>query len=138
MLSVDELIAKKKKYKARSSHHQTETKRVLIVDSGATLHVVDLHGISDAERRTMRKLETPILLLGINGIIKVEYECDVWIFELQMIIPAMLFPGSPAVLSMGKLVKVHGFEMRWKHPSPLTLTRDDVVVQCWLDVVWFV
>ena len=79
----------------------------------------------------MRKLKDPVALLGVNGVIMVEYECDVWIFELNMTVPAMLFPGSPAVLSMGKLVKEHGFEVRWKYPNPLTLTRDEIVVQCW-------
>jgi len=129
------LCAKRKRFRAHIMHADGEP-RVLIVDSGATYHVVDFDSISDEEQLSKRKLSEPMPLLGLQGVIFCEYECDVWINELQLVITAMLVPGTPAVLSMGKLVRELGFEMSWKWPEPLTLIRGHLVVKCWdeLDV----
>ena len=105
--------------------------RILIIDSGATYHLVDLDGISEEERSTMRELENPVPVLAAGGKEWLRYECDVWIHELQMTVTAMMLKGTPAVLSMGKLVKQNGFKVWWDHPSPLTLIKDDLRVLCW-------
>jgi len=105
------LSSKRKRFRAHVMLAQGETQRVLIDGSGATYHVVDFDSGRDDEGRSKRKLPEPVPLLSLQGATCCEYECDVWINELQLVITAMLIPGTPAILSMGKLVKELGFEV---------------------------
>jgi len=78
-----------KRFRCRVMVSQHKQVRELIVDSGSTFHLVDLHRISEEERRTIRTLAVPQPLLTAKGITWVDQECDVWINATQMTVPAM-------------------------------------------------
>lgn len=87
--------------------------RTLIVDSGASLHLVDRNSLTKAERKTIRRMLEPIPLQTANGIVWAEEECDMYVHELKLKVNAIVLEDSPPVLSLGKLCNGNGFKYVW-------------------------
>jgi hypothetical protein len=95
---------------------EIRSNRKYMMDSGATFHLICWQFLTERERITVRKC-MPCLLNTANGPIKVEYEVDVWIEELDLQVTAFILKDSPPLLSMGKLCRMHGFVYVWNGMS---------------------
>lgn len=89
------------------------TSRRFIVDSGASLHLVDLNTLSSEEKKQMCDLEIPISLQTANGVIVAKRWTWIWVKELEIYVKAIALGNSPPVLSLGKLVEENKFRYRW-------------------------
>ena len=90
--------------------------RTLLVDSGASHHLISDETLSEAEIAKVRPCK-PIKMQTANGDLTVDKETEVYIKDLNITVRAKLLPRTTSVLSMGKLVKDHYFKVTW--------TRDD-------------
>ncbi|MDE0821157.1 MAG: DNA (cytosine-5-)-methyltransferase [Opitutales bacterium] len=88
--------------------------RRYIVDSGASIHLVDLHDLTVQERSAQRKMKKAIHLTTANGGVQAEYETDVYVQELDIWVVAVLLENTPPVLSLGKLVDEHTLRYIWE------------------------
>ncbi|MDP7647377.1 MAG: DNA (cytosine-5-)-methyltransferase, partial [Candidatus Woesearchaeota archaeon] len=91
------------------------TIRILIVDSGASFHLIDWSSLTDQEKSNRRDLEEAILLNTANGPVWATECTDIYVIELGITVEAVILEKSPAVLSLGKLVEDEGFDYVWKH-----------------------
>ena len=85
----------------------------LLVDSGASMHMVPLDGLSATERKPMKKLSGPITLSTANGHTQAKYWTYVRVHSLDVIVPAVLLRNAPALLSMGMVCKENGYRFTW-------------------------
>ena len=106
-------------------------KRMLIIDSGASFHLMQFGDLTPSEYKTMRKMEVSILLETANGEIESEYETEIWVHELKMFVTAVLLDDTPAVLSLGKLVEQNGFDYIWKTRTVPFLQKGTLKVFCY-------
>ena len=87
--------------------------REFLVDSGASMHLVPMKGLSDWERKNIKRLKIPIPLATANG----QIQCNLWtyvrIHELDILVPALLLRDAPSLLSMGMLCKESGYKFEW-------------------------
>ena len=56
----------------------------LMVDSGASMHLVSRSTLTKREKQTLRTMRTPIRLQTANGIVWVTEEVDIYIQELKI------------------------------------------------------
>ena len=107
----EELTSMKKMRDERRKHKvmlALESRKYL-VDSGASLHLVNPNELTKDELKTKRKMLRPIPLTTAKGLAKVTHECLVHVKSLNITIWASLLKGSPHLLSQGKLKNENGF-----------------------------
>lgn len=85
----------------------------LRLDSGSSMHMNSFGGPPRQQKKLLRKTKEPILLSTANGLLAVDREFDFEVPRLSTTVTALYIPDSPAVLSIGKLVKENGFVMYW-------------------------
>ena len=83
--------------------------RQYIIDSGASLHMVNRKSLSAKERASMRQVSSPLTLQTANGLIQAKWEVDIEIVPLKVKLKAMVLDDTPSVLSLGMLVEDEGF-----------------------------
>ena len=98
--------------------------RRYIVDSGASIHLIDAKTMTNQERRDLKPLEFPIRLQTANGFITAEYSTSVYVLELDVWIEAVVMDNTPPVLSLGLLVEQNGFTSVWEPRCIPTLYKD--------------
>ena len=113
-----------------SGPHLNKT-RVLIVDSGASFHMVDKKSLSHKEKKQMRKIAHPLLLSTANGLVWATWETCIYIHELEIEVWVILLENTPAVLSLGKLITQNGFNYTWNHGEVPILHKDNLKVHCY-------
>jgi hypothetical protein len=101
-----------------SAAAESSCTRRLIVDSGASGHLVDTASLTAREAATVRRLEDPFQMQTANGIIYAEREAKIRVKELDIAVWAVVLPNTPAVLSLGCLVEEHDLTYIWKKGSP--------------------
>lgn len=113
------------------------TKRKLLLDSGASYHMISVHELSKEELDTRRDLDRAIPLQIADGIIWVSECVEIWIHELAVRVTAVLSysKNCPCVLSLGKLVDETRLTFKWDPGTAPTLYKgslenDDVAVHC--------
>ena len=87
--------------------------RPLIVDSGASQHMICESHLNDYERPTIKDLEKPIKIHTANGKVRVTQCCQIWVHELEMYVTEVILPKTADVLSLGTLVTKNGFSYHW-------------------------
>ena len=82
--------------------------REFVVDSGASMHMVNKRDLNSAELETMRTSRSPTTVMTANGELPTREEATVHVKELDLFVKVMLLDETPAVLSLGKLCEDHG------------------------------
>ena len=67
-----------------------DSKRVFILDSGASFHLIQRAHLTPSEKKTIRKLRTGYLLNTANGEVFAEEEVDVYVEDLDVQITALI------------------------------------------------
>ena len=114
-----------------SSSMSTLRRRELMIDSGASYHIVGKKELTAEERKMIRKLADPIPLSTANGPTWATEETDIYVHELDIWVVAVLLEDSPAVLCQGKLVEHHGFRFDWTPGQTPYLQKGDLKVHCY-------
>jgi DNA (cytosine-5)-methyltransferase 1 len=82
-------------------------KRVWIVDSGASFHVVSYANLTIQELRTVKRMEDPILIHTANGDVVITHSAMVSISDIEVTVKAYIVKDSPALISMSLLCREH-------------------------------
>ena len=90
-----------------------EVRREIIVDSGASRHMIGISELNATERGSIRKLKQPFLIQTAHGVVACDKEAKIYIHDLDLWVWAGLLQDSPAVLSLGLLCKEMGFSFSW-------------------------
>ena len=93
--------------------------RELLVDSGASSHMVCKKDLSPTERLTLRPLEREIPIQTANGIIVISEGCEIYVRDLDMKVFSLVLPATAHVLSLCFLCTIHGYDYHsYNNPTP--------------------
>ena len=87
--------------------------RELVVDSGASVHMVSKKELGSVELETMRIWRSPTTVTTANGEVQTRHEATVFVKELDLFVTFVLLKETPAVLSLGKLCEDHWYTYHW-------------------------
>ena len=59
----------------------SQKRRLYLVDTGASTHLVDENSLTEKEKATKRKMEYPVPMATANGDVTPEWEADVSMFS---------------------------------------------------------
>ena len=77
--------------------------RQLVVDFGASLHMLSRKDLNSAELEAVKVSESPTTVVVNTGEVPTKEEATVHVKELGLFMTVMLLEDTPAVLSLGKL-----------------------------------
>ena len=94
---------------------KSDSDRKLMLDSGASHHMVSLKDLTMEEQFTRREIGRHSPLRVATAVIWITEEVDIWIHELEIWVTACLSPHeeTPCVLSLGKLFDETGCNLVW-------------------------
>ena len=80
--------------------------RECVVDSGASMHMISKKDLSNAEMDTLTKSCSPTTaVITANGEVQTHEEATVYVKELDIFLTMKVLENTPAVLSLGKLLR---------------------------------
>ena len=130
MESCQKHTSSKRTTKLHSSRRQrngvssvTSKKRKFVVDSRARLHVVSKRNLNSAELETMRISRSYDGDDGQRRGAKHEKKPRYMSKNMDLFVKVMLLEETPAVLSLGKLCKDHGYTYHWTRDQKPHLTK---------------
>ena len=89
--------------------------RELVVDSGASMHMLSTKDLSSDEIETLRRSRNTTTVVTAKGEVQTNEETQVFVHELDLFVTVHILDGTPAVLSLGKLCEEHGYSCEWPH-----------------------
>ena len=93
--------------------------REFVVDSGASMHMISIKDLSDAEMDTLTKSCSPTIVITANGEVQTHEEATVYVKEFDILLTMKVLENTPAVLSLGKLCDENGYSYEWINgPKP--------------------
>jgi len=98
--------------------------RDLLVDSGASQHMICEKDLNEYELAKIENLETPLEINTANGTVYAEKRTEIWCHELAMSVTAVILPDTSNVLSLGMLCEDDGFNYHWYHQQIPYLEKD--------------
>ena len=69
------------------------------------MHMVSKKDFNEVELETVRVSKNPTTVVTANGEVLAEEEATVYVRELDLFVTVMLLENTPAVLSLGKLLR---------------------------------
>ena len=97
--------------------------RILVVDSGASMHMLSKKDLSSDQMDTLRRSGNPTTVVTANGEVHTHEEAQVYVQDLDLFVTVHLLEETPAVLSLGKLCSEHGCSYEWKNGETPRLTK---------------
>ena len=82
--------------------------RMFVVDSGASMHMLNKIDLSSDEMDTLRRSRNPTTVVTANGEVETNEEAQVFVHDLDLFVTVQLLDETPADLSLGKLCSEHG------------------------------
>ena len=101
-----------------------------VVDSGASVHMLNRKDLNSAELETVKVCEKPTTVVTANGEVQTKEEATVYVKELDLFVTVMLLEETPAVLSLGKLCEDHGCTYHWTSGQKPHLTKKGKNIDC--------
>ena len=87
--------------------------REFVVDSGASIHMLNKKDPNSAELDTFRVSRNPTTVIPANGEVQTTEEATVYVYDLDLIVTVQIVQDAPVVLSLGKLCEDHGKSHEW-------------------------
>ena len=103
--------------------------REVVVDSGASMHMISKKDLNSAELETVTTSRSPTTVITANGEVQTNEEATVYVKELRIFLAMKVFEDSPAVLSLGKSCDEHGHSYKWVNGQKPHLIKDDIPIQ---------
>ena len=103
--------------------------RELVVDSGASMHMISKKDLNDAEMDTLTKSCSPTIVLTANGEVQTHEEATVYVKELDIFLTLKVLENTPAVLSLGNLCDEHGYSFEWINGQKPHLIKNGFRIQ---------
>ena len=105
--------------------------REVVVDSGASMHMISKKDLTDAEMDTLTKSCSLTIVITANGEVQTHEQAMVYVIELDIFLTMQVHENTPAVLSLGKLCDENGYSYEWINGQKprLIQKRDSDTVQ---------
>ena len=104
--------------------------REFVVDSGASMHMINKKDLNSAEMDTLTKSCSPTIVLTANGEVQTHEEATVYVKELEKFLTLKDLGNTPAVLSLGKLCDENGYSYEWINGRKPHLIKNCIRIQC--------
>ena len=104
--------------------------RELVVDSGASVHMISEKDLSKAEMDTLTKSCSPTIVITADGEVQTHEEATVYVKELDIFLTMKVLENTPAVLSLGKLCDENGYSYAWINGQKPHLVKNGIRIQC--------
>ena len=104
--------------------------RELVVDSGASMHMISKKDLSDAEMDTLTKSRSPAIVITANGEVQTHEEATVYVKELDIFFTMKVLENTPAVLSLGQLCDENGYSYEWINGQKPHLIKKGIRIPC--------
>ena len=98
----------------RFARGPVRVRREIIVDSGASKHMIGIDQLKGAEIDPIRDLSVPFTVQTAHGVVPCKHEARIYIHDLKQWVWAQLLEDSPAVLSLGLLCTQMGYSYYWE------------------------
>ena len=72
----------------------------------------------------LKRSRSPITVVTANGEVRTDDEAQVYVHDLHIFVTVQLLEDTPAVLSLGKLCKEHGYTREWPSGSEPRLIQN--------------
>ena len=91
-----------------------QEEREIVVDSGASMHMLSRKDLNSAVLKTVRVSQSPtMVVVAANCEVHTKEEATVYVKDLDLFVKVKLLDDTPAVLSLGKLCQDHGYSFEW-------------------------
>ena len=104
--------------------------REVVVDSGASMHMISKKDLNDAEMDTLTKSCSPTIVITASGEVQTHEEATVYVKELEIFLTMKVLDNTPAVLSLGKLCDENGYSYEWINGQKPHLMKNWIRIQC--------
>ena len=104
--------------------------REIVVDSGASMHMISKKDLSKAEMDTLTKSCSPTIVITANGEVQTHEEAIVYVKELDIFLTMKVLENTPAVLSLGKLCDENGYSYEWINGQKPHLIKNGIRIIC--------
>jgi len=104
--------------------------RQLMIDSGATYHLISHYHLTEQEKHNRRLVPQPIPLSTANKVIYARWETDIYVPELGIEVTVYILDNCPPVLSLGQLIQQHHYDYFWIHNQQPYLQKDGYRIYC--------
>ena len=104
--------------------------REIVVDSGASMHMISKKDLSNAEMDTLTKSCSPTIVITANGEVQTHEEATVYVKELDIFLTMKVLDNTPAVLSLEKLCDENGYSYEWINGQKPHLMQNAVRRMC--------
>ena len=98
--------------------------RIIVVDSGASMHMLSKKDLSSDEMDTLRSSRNPSKVVTANGEVQTNEEAQVHVHDLDLFVTVQLLEETPAVPSLGELCSEHGCSYEWKNGETPRVTQN--------------
>ena len=112
--------------------------REIVVDSGASMHMISEKDLNDAEMDTLTTSRSPTTVITANGEVQKHEEAIVYVKELYISFTLKVLENTPAVLSLGKLCDKNGYSYEWINGQKPHLIKNEIWIQCNTENYFFV
>ena len=113
-------------------HHQIlNLRKEIVVDSGASMHMISKKDLSDAEMDTLTKSCSPTTVITANGEVQTHEEAIVYVKELDIFLTMKVLENTPAVLSLVQLCDENGYSYEWINGrKPHLIKKKGIRIRC--------
>ena len=104
--------------------------REFVVDSGASMHMINKKDFSNAEMDTFTKWCSPTIVITANGEVQTHEEAIVYVKELDIFLTMKVLENTPAFFSLGKLCDENGYSYEWINGQKPHLIENGIRIIC--------
>ena len=104
--------------------------REVVVDSGASLHMLIKKDLSSDEMETLRRSRNSTTVVTVNGEVQSNDEAQVYAYDVDLFVTVQLLDDTPAVLSLAKLCEEHDYTNEWASGQKPHLTKQGEKILC--------
>ena len=113
---------------------KTQEERMFVIDSGASMHMLNKKDLSSDELDTLRRSRNPTRVVTANGEVQTNEEAQENVHDLDLFVTVQLLDDTPAVLSLGELCSEHGYSCEWITGQQPQLTKHGHKITCKTDI----
>ena len=106
---------------------------MIVVDSGASMHMLSKKDLRSDELDTLRRSRTPTTAMTANGEVQTNEEAQVYVQDLDLFVTVQILEETSPVLSLGKLCSEHGCSYEWTNRETPRLTPNGNTIACTMD-----
>ena len=104
--------------------------RAFVVDSGASMHMLNKKDLSSEELETLLRSRTPTVVVTANGQVQTNEEAQAYVYDLVLFVTVQLLEDMPAILSLRKLCEEQSCTYEWVNGQKPHLTKQGKKILC--------